>query len=133
VNWKLILMRILIYGLAIAITAFLLPGIQIADNSIMTYLILGAVFGLLGAFVKPAIQFLTLPLLFVTYGLVIVMFDTVTLILLELLLPDLLAIRGTLWAIAGGAMLGFLGNLLENLLGLTPPIIDDASFTTREG
>ena len=86
--------------------------------------VLGAVFGLLNAFVKPIIQFLTLSLLFVTYGLVIIFINTLMLLILEFLFTDILLIENIWWAIAGGFLIGLLGIFLENLLGLTPPIVD---------
>lgn len=123
-NWKLILMRVVVNGLAIALTAWLLAGIDVADPLLVNFLLMGAVFGLLNAFVKPAIQFLTLSLLFVTYGLVIILINTVMLLLLEFVFTGILLIENIWWAIAGGILIGLLGLFLENLLGLTPPIID---------
>ena len=125
-NWRLGILRILVNGLAIAITTALLPGISVVEGGILTYLVLGAVFGLLNAFVKPLVQFLTLNLIFVTFGLVIVIINTVMLLLLEWLLPDWLSIRTLLWAVAGGTLVGFLSIVLESLLGMSPPILDDA-------
>ena len=129
-NWKLMIMRVLVNGVAIAITVLLLPGIQVVDHMLLTYLILAIALGLLNAFVKPLVQILTLPFVFVTFGLVIVIINAAMLLLLGWLLPELLWIRGLLAALAGGAILGFLGIVLENLLGMTPPIVDDAQ--TRE-
>lgn len=129
-NWKLMIMRVLVNGVAIAITVLLLPGIQVVDHMLLTYLILAIALGLLNAFVKPLVQILTLPFVFVTFGLVIVIINAAMLLLLAWLLPELLWIRGLLAALAGGAILGFLGIVLENLLGMTPPIVDDAQ--TRE-
>ena len=129
-NWKLMIMRVLVNGVAIAITVLLLPGIQVVDHMLLTYLILAIALGLLNAFVKPLVQILTLPFVFVTFGLVIVIINAAVLLLLEWLLPDLLSISGLVGALAGGALLGFLGIVLENLLGMTPPIVDDAQ--TRE-
>jgi putative membrane protein len=123
-NWKLILMRVVVNGLAIALTAWLLAGIDVADPLLVNFLLMGAVFGLLNAFVKPAIQFLTLSLLFVTYGLVIILINTVMLLLLEFVFTGILLIENIWWAIAGGILIGLLGLFMENLLGLTPPIID---------
>jgi putative membrane protein len=123
-NWKLILMRVVINGLAIALTAWLLAGIDVVDPLLVNFLLMGAVFGLLNAFVKPAIQFLTLSLLFVTYGLVIILINTVMLLLLEFVFTGILLIENIWWAIAGGILIGLLGLFMENLLGLTPPIID---------
>lgn len=58
-------MLTLLNGAAIALTALLLPGITVAHQRLLNYLILGAMFGLLNAFVKPIVQFLTISLLFI--------------------------------------------------------------------
>ena len=117
-------MRVVVNGLVIALTAWLLPGMNVIEPLLLNFLLLGAVFGLLNAFIKPVIQFLTLSLLFVTYGLVIVFINTVMLLILEFLFTDILYIENIWWAIAGGILMGVLGIFLENLLGLSPPIID---------
>lgn len=126
-NWKLMLMLTLLNGAAIALTAMLLPGITIPQERFFVLLILGASFGLLNAFVKPIVQFLTISLLFVTYGLVIIIVNTVMFILLEFFFPNLLLIDTVWWAIIGGTVVSLLGLFLENLFGLSPPIIDDAA------
>lgn len=123
-NWKLMLMLTLINGAAIALTAVVLPGITIPQERFLALLILGAAFGLLNAFVKPIVQFLTISLLFVTYGLVIIIVNTVIFILLEFFLPGLLIIDTVWWAIIGGTVVSLLGLFLENLFGLSPPIVD---------
>jgi putative membrane protein len=126
-NWKLVLMRILVNGASIAFTAWLLPGIEVTEPKFINFLILGAVFGLLNAFVKPIVQFLTLSLLFVTYGLVIIFINMVILILVAFLLGDVLVIENIWWAVAGGAVMGLIAFFLENLLGMSTPIIDDST------
>ena len=49
-NWKLMLMRDVVNGLAIALTAWLLPGMDVVVPKLLNFLLLGAVFGLLNAF-----------------------------------------------------------------------------------
>ncbi len=123
-NWKLMLMLTLLNGAAIALTAMLLPGITIPQERFFVLLILGASFGLLNAFVKPIVQFLTISLLFVTYGLVIIIVNTIMFIILEFFFPNLLLIDNIWWAIIGGTVVSLVGLFLENLFGLSPPIID---------
>lgn len=132
-NWKLIILRIIVNAVAIAVTVFIVPGIRIPAYTYGTFVILGAVFGLLNAFVKPIIQVLTLPLLFVTYGLVIIIINAVMLWLLSWLFSNILVIDSLWSALFGGLVLGLLGMLLENILGLTPPIVDDQAVVAGEG
>ena len=132
-NWKLALLRILVNGVVIALTTWILPGIWVVDNRFGTFLILGAVFGLLNAFIKPIVQFLTLSFIFVTYGLVIIIINAIMLWFLTFFLPSFLQIQSVWAALAGGALVGFLGLLLESLLGMTPPIIDDTAAVAEGG
>jgi hypothetical protein len=48
-------------------------------------------------------------------------------------LPSFLEIQSVWAALAGGALMGFLGLLLESLLGMTPPIIDDTVAVAEGG
>jgi uncharacterized membrane protein YvlD (DUF360 family) len=129
INWKLVLMRILVNGMAIALTVIILPGLRVVDYHVGTFLLMGAAYGLLNVLVKPIIQFLTLSFLFVTYGLVIVFINSVMLVLLGLLFPSLELTSGLVGLVLGGTVLAFFGLLLESIFGLTPPLIDDAPAT----
>jgi putative membrane protein len=129
INWKLVLMRILVNGLAIALTVFFLPGLRVVDLHVGTFLLMGAAYGLLNAFVKPIIQFLTLSFLFVTYGLVIVLINSIMLVLLGFLFPSLELTSGLPGLVIGSTLLAFFALLLESIFGLTPPLIDDAPAT----
>jgi putative membrane protein len=128
-NWKLLLMRALISGITIVIVVLILPGIVAvnAENRpfLVNFAIVAIVFGLLNAFIKPVIQFITFPLLFVSFGLVVIVVNAIMLLLLGLLVPNILEVTNIWAALFGGALVGFIGVILENLLGVTPPIIDD--------
>lgn len=132
-NVRLIFMRVIVNGVIIGLTALLLPGIHVTDQGFGTYLILGVVFGLLNAFVKPIVEALTLGLLFVTYGLVLIFINTVMLWLLSVFLPRIITLDSLSWAVFGGILIGLLSTVLENILGMTPPILDDAPETTKGG
>jgi putative membrane protein len=132
-NWKLMLLRVIVNGLALAVIALILPGIRIiTDGLLVNLLILGAVMGVLNAIVKPIIQFLTFPILFVSYGLVVVVINAMLLWLLSVLyIFEQRFFIDSIWAaLFGGLVFGLLGIFLENLLGMTPPLVDD---TVPEG
>ena len=59
-----------------------------------------------------------------TYGLVMIIVNTVVFLLLEFFLSDLLFIENIWWAMIGGTVVSLTGFLLESLFGLSPPIID---------
>ena len=70
-------------------------------------------------------QVLTLPLIFVSYGLVVVAINGIILLLLSWLFPQRIVVNSLFVAFIGGAVIGMITIFLENLFGLTPPIVDD--------
>lgn len=130
-NWRIFLLRILANAIALALTVLVLPDIYFLNFSIGSLLIVTLVLGLLNALVRPVLQLFTIRLLFVSYGIVIVLVNMVILYLLAILMPDRFAVNSLLWAFVGGLLIGIFGNFLENLLGLTPPILPDEAKELR--
>ena len=128
-NWRAVLVRVLVNALTLMITVFLVPSISFVDPSLWKILALGVVLGLLNAFIKPIIQFLTLSYIFATFGLVIIFINAVILFLISLLFPDLFQVGGVVWALVGGLVMGVVGGFLESLFGLTLPIVDENAMT----
>jgi putative membrane protein len=124
-NWKLALMRVLVNGASIAIIALLLPGVRIPTPTILNLLILGVAIGVLNALIKPIISFLTLSFIFVTFGLVVIIINASMILILEFFFPTIFMVNNIWTALLAGLLLGLVGTLLESLMGLTPPIIDD--------
>ena len=131
-NWRVALVRTAANAAALALTVAVLPGVHAsAERPLLAYLAAGAIFGLLNAFAKPAIQFVALPLLLGSLGLVVILVDALVLWLLDLLLPRLLSIDGIGSLFLAAALLGVLGFLLDGLLGLMPPIVDERRHGKR--
>ena len=126
-------MRILINGFSLAVIALLLPNIAInRENLLLNLLILGIALGVLNALVKPIIQFLTLSLIFVSYGIVVIIINAAILAILAWLFPDLIRIDRAIAAFLGGAIIGLLSLFLEYTLGISPPIVDDTVLEPEE-
>ena len=53
--------RVLINAVAIAVTAMLIPNIQVANNDISTLLLIGLIFGVVNSMLKPILLVLTCP------------------------------------------------------------------------
>lgn len=124
VNWKVVLLRVPLNGLAVFLTVLMLPGLHVTTSRpVLGYLALGAAFGLLNAFVKPALQLVALPFLFSSFGLVLLAVDAVLFGLLDL--TRILSADGFFWVVVGGAVVGLLSFLFENAFGLTPPIVEE--------
>lgn len=124
-NWRMLVVRVLVNMLALFVTALVVPNIYFVNRSFLAWIALALGLGILNALIKPIIQFLTLRFIFVTGGLVLVLINAVILALLSWLFPDQLAVDGLLWPLVGGLVLGLVNALLENLLGLSPPIVSE--------
>jgi putative membrane protein len=131
-SWRFLMVRILVNAIALAVTALVVPKIYFVDRSIWNWLFMALMLGILNALVKPILQFLTLQFLFVTFGLTIVVVNTLILMLLSFLFPTRFAVDNLLWAFVGGVVLGLLSSFLESLLGLTMPIVSDEPPELRQ-
>ena len=130
-HWKMVLVRILINAIALVVIALVIPRIRFVDPSLLSILFMAVMLGVLNALVKPFLQFLLLQFIFASYGLVIVLVNTLLLYILAWLFPRFFAVENLLWAFAAGALIGLLGTFLENLLGLNPPIAPDEETGLR--
>ena len=75
-----LLLRFVVNALSLVLTVLIVPHVFFSgDYRILSWLIISAVFGLLTTFLKPLVQLVLLPLIFVSYGLVIVLINTVML------------------------------------------------------
>jgi putative membrane protein len=130
-NWRFLLVRLLVNALAVAITAAVTPKIYFVDKSIWSWLLITVMLGILNTLLKPVLQFLTLQFIFVTYGLVIVLVNSLLLWSLSFLFPGRFAVDNLLWALLGGLVLGLVSSFLESLLGLTVPIVPEEEAALR--
>src|SRR5262249_17609020 len=104
----------------------ILPGFVLhAKHQVLAVLWLAAVFGILSALLRPALEFLFLPYVLQSLGLVVVLIDAVLLALLAL--TRTLEITGFGWLVLGAVVAGVVGFFLDSMLGLTPPVVEDRS------
>ena len=112
------IIRVVVNAIAIAITAAILPGITVVNDDIGTYLLIGLIFGIINALVKPIVTLLTCPLVIVTLGLFLLVINGLMLMLTASLSGGRLIVDGLLWAIIGGIIMGIINIVLEAALGL---------------
>jgi putative membrane protein len=112
------LLRVIVNAIALAATAYLLPGIEVKDNSIGTLLIVGFIFGVINAIVKPIIIILSCPLVLLSLGLFLLVINGLMLLITEELAGGRLTIDGFWWAVLGGIVMGLIGMVLESALGI---------------
>lgn len=72
--------KILISTVAVLITAYLLPGVHIQDNSFITAILVALVLSFFNAIVKPILVVLTIPITFLTLGLFILIINAALII-----------------------------------------------------
>jgi putative membrane protein len=126
-------MSLLINMIAIGLTAVILPGFNLVENKLYELVVIAIALGLVNTFVKPLLQLLTIRLLFVTYGLVLIVTNTVVLVLLGWLFPSWIEIDGLFPAILGGTLIGLISMFLDYVFGVNPPLsyqtsIDDSDI-----
>ncbi len=123
-NWRLTLVRLFVNGTAIILVAVIVPGVHLVNPSLFSIAIIALVIGLLNVFVKPIVQFITLPFLFVTYGLIMIITSTIMFWLLSLFLPRFITVDRGAAAVMAGLLMNLFTMILENVFGVVPPIVD---------
>ena len=111
------IIRVIISAIAITITASLLPGITLTNDTIGTVLIIGLVFGIVNAIVKPLLIFLTCPAVIVTLGLFILVING-AMLMLTASFVEALQVDGWGWAIVGGIIMSIVTMVFESIMGL---------------
>lgn len=130
-NPRFFVVRILVNALVLLIVVGLTP-IYFVDRTLLNWLFLTLLLGVLNAILRPILQFLTLSLVFVTYGVVLILINTGLLLALEWLVPQRIAVTGLFWALVGGTLLGLISAFLESLLGLSIPIVPESATELRQ-
>lgn len=109
------LIRVLINALALAVTAYILPGID-TTGDVGAVLLVALIFGLVNAIVKPIVVVLTLPFTILTFGLFILVINGLMLLLTSSLSGERLVVDGLGTAILGGIVMGIAAIIVEAVL-----------------
>ncbi len=110
---KAFLIRWVINTLALVLTSFIVPGIWFRDWHAAW---LGAlVLGLLNAFVRPVLLFLTLPLNILTLGVFTIFLNAAIFFSAGYIIPSLM-IKNYTWAIAGSLVFSVISTFFSWLL-----------------
>ena len=100
-----IIIRILVNALALFITAYLLPGIELAGG-LWGLLIVSIIFGLVNALIRPIVKLFSLPITLVTLGLFTLVINAAMLLLTGLLAGSYLSFSGGIFQNFTTACLG---------------------------
>lgn len=123
-----ILLAIILNALALGAAAFLVPGIGIPQGAgdtgalILSYLAVGALFGLVNVIIKPVVSLLTLPITCLTLGLFALVINAAMLMLtgwLTSLVPLIptFQVPSFFWdAVLGGIIVALISALLNRFV-----------------
>ena len=119
-----ILVAIIVNGLAIWVAAALLDGVQLAENGslgtkVETVLLVGAIFGVVNAVIKPIVQLFSLPFIVVTLGLFLLVVNALMLELVSWIAGKLdlaFHVGDFFWSAIGAAIIVSLVSLMLNLV-----------------
>lgn len=107
-----ILINILINGLAVYITASLLPGVAV--DSFWTAIVVSVVLGAVNTFIKPVLFILTLPVTILTLGLFSLILNALMVYIVANFVPGF-HIDGFWSAVFFSLVLSIVGSLLNSL------------------
>lgn len=103
------LLQWLVSGLAVLITAYLLPGVRV--TGFFAALVTALILGLINAFIRPLLILLTLPLNILTLGLFILVINALLIMLAAAIVPGF-SVQGFWWALLFGVVLAVIGTVL---------------------
>lgn len=107
-----IIIRIVINAVALWVADWLLDGLTISDNT-GTLLLVAVVFGLVNAFIKPIVQFLSCPLTILTLGLFTLVINALMLMLTGWLTGGRVTTTNFWWALVGAVIISVISTVLS--------------------
>jgi putative membrane protein len=106
------LLQWLVSGLAIIITAYLLPGVKV--TGFFAALVTALILGLINAFIRPLLILLTLPLNILTLGLFTLVINALLILLAAAIVPGFY-VQGFWWALLFGLVLAVISYALGTI------------------
>lgn len=101
----------IISALAIAVAAYLLPGVHV--TGLVAALVLAVVLGFINSFIRPLLILLTLPLSIITLGLFSLVINALLILLASRIVPGF-SVDGFLWAFIFGIVLALVNAVLHS-------------------
>jgi putative membrane protein len=106
------IVRFLLSGVAVVLTAYLLPGVDVHDY--WTALLVALVLSLVNIFVKPFLILLTIPLTFLTLGLFLLVINALMILLTDYFI-DGFFVEGFWWALLFSLILSLFNSLFSDM------------------
>jgi putative membrane protein len=105
-----ILINLLLSGLAVVISAYVLPGVHV--DSFLTAIIVAVVLGFANAVLKPILILLTLPITILTLGLFALVINAVLVLMVSSIIPGFV-VDGFVWALIFSIILSAVNSFLN--------------------
>lgn len=105
------IIRFLLSGLAVLLTAYLLPGVDVTHYGYA--LLVAAVLSLANLIVKPILIILTIPITILTLGLFLLVINALIILLVDYLVPGF-HVDGFWWALAFSLILSIFNSLFDD-------------------
>lgn len=109
-----LILQILVSSVAVYFTAWLLPGISVKGYG--SAILVAIVLGLLNAFVAPVLQFLSLPITFLTLGLFTFVINAVIIMLAGWLMGDSFHVASFWWALLFSIIVSLVSSILGSII-----------------
>ena len=119
--------HIIVTGLALWVTALILPGMHLGDDSatvltqVLTIGAIALILGLINTIIRPILSFLTFPITCLTLGLFQLVINTLMLLLASWvsgLVGLTLQFDSFWWALGAGVIIGILSAIVEGVTGI---------------
>jgi len=107
-----ILIALLLNSIAIFVTAYILPGVQL--KSFMTALVIAVVLGVVNAVLRPLLLLLTLPINILTLGLLTFVIMGALVLLVSAIVPGF-QVDGFWWAVAFAVVLAIINSFILSI------------------
>lgn len=110
-NW---IIRLLLNGLAVVLTAYILPGVSVEDYG--TALIVALILAVVNVLVKPILVILTIPITIITLGLFLLVINAAIILFVDNLVSGF-RVEGFWWALLFSLILSVFNSLFNDLAG----------------
>ena len=106
------IIKFLLTGLAVLLTAYLLPGVHVENYGYA--LLVALVLSIANAFVKPILIIFTIPLTVLTLGLFLLVINAIIILIVDYFVPGF-NVDGFWWALAFSLILSVFNSLFGDL------------------
>ncbi len=108
-----ILINLVLSGIAVLISAYVLPGVMI--DGFFTALVVAVILSIVNTFIRPLVMILTLPINILTLGLFSLVINALMVMLVTVIVPGF-KVDGILWAIVFSIVLSLVNGAIFMLM-----------------